>query len=101
MPNLTQLADALTKIVSSPEPAAVDPPPEPEQPDLPTPEEEVAPVPELDELTRRSREYCKRVMPHLIYADELTPKQYQQKVREIRKAMRPPKVSWMDRFGRR
>lgn len=94
MPKLSDLTDALMKIASSPEPAAVDPPPAP----LPTPEpEEVAPTPQLDETTRRAREYCKRVMPHLIYADEMTPAQYQTKVRAIRRAMQPPPRSFWDR----
>jgi hypothetical protein len=99
-PKLSQLADALTRITSSPEPASIDPPTEPK----PEPEE-VAPTPVLDEATRRAREYCKRMMPHLIFADELTPKQYRRKLWENQMAMRtPPRPSWMGphgHFGRR
>ncbi len=92
MPKLSQLADALMGITSSPEPAAIDPPPAPE----PEPEE-IAPTPVLDELTRWAREQCKKTMPHLIYADEMTPKQYRQKVRAIRRAMQPPLQRFWDR----
>ena len=98
MPKLSQLADALTKIAGSePAPAPVPVPSEPE----PEPEE-VAAVPEIDETTRRAREWCKKMMPHLIYADEMTPKQLERALRERRKAMyQLPQTSWIYPNGRR
>lgn len=64
--------------------------------------EEVAPVPELDELTRRSRERAKQLMPHLLYRDEMTAAQYEQKVRQLRRAAQPPpKNPWLDPHGNR
>ena len=94
MPNISELADALTKITAaSPKPQPAAPESEPEQP---------APTPVLDETTRRARDWCRKMMPHLIYADELTPKQYQRKLREQRKAMQPPpqNSSWLYPKGR-